>query len=88
MKLIALATLIIATTSSCIAQKGYWQQHVDYKMNIDMDVKTNRFTGEQELVYKNNSPDTLTKVFYHLYYIDTTQPDFEASICEQNFLLY
>ena len=26
------------------------------------------FTGEQELVYKNNSPDTLTKVFYHLYY--------------------
>ena len=27
-----------------------------------------RNNGEQELVYKNNSPDTLTKVFYHLYY--------------------
>ena len=51
-----------------MSQKGYWQQHVDYTMNIDMDVNTNRFTGEQELVYKNNSPDTLIKVFYHLYY--------------------
>ena len=51
-----------------LSQKGYWQQHVDYTMNIDMDVKPIRFTGDQELVYKNNSPDTLTKVFYHLYY--------------------
>jgi len=47
---------------------GYWQQHVSYKMEIDMDVNTNRFTGHQELIYTNNSPDTLHQVFYHLYY--------------------
>ena len=37
-------------------------------MNIDMNVMTNRFTGKQKLEYWNNSPDTLTRVFYHLYF--------------------
>lgn len=48
--------------------QAYWQQAVKYKMDIDLDVKTNRFTGTQELIYTNNSPDTLDKVFYHLYF--------------------
>jgi hypothetical protein len=46
---------------------GYWQQHADYKMEVSMDVKTYRYKGKQELVYTNNSPDTLRKVYYHLY---------------------
>lgn len=51
-----------------IAQNSaYWQQHVDYKMDVSMDVKTYRYKGKQVLVYTNNSPDTLRKVFYHLY---------------------
>ena len=50
------------------AQTGYWQQKVKYVMNIDMNVQTNRFTGKQKLEYWNNSPDTLTRVFYHLYW--------------------
>lgn len=37
-------------------------------MNIDMNVLTNRFTGKQRLEYWNNSPDTLTRIFYHLYF--------------------
>lgn len=32
-----------------------------------MDVKTFKYKGKQELVYTNNSPDTLRRVFYHLY---------------------
>lgn len=50
------------------AQHGYWQQKADYTMNIDFDTEKHQFKGEQELIYTNNSPDTLTKVFYHLYY--------------------
>ncbi len=49
-------------------QAQYWQQEVDYKMTIDMDVQTNRFDGSQRLTLKNNSPDTLYRVFYHLYF--------------------
>ncbi|HAA15715.1 MAG TPA: peptidase M1 [Cytophagales bacterium] len=50
------------------AQHGYWQQHVAYTMDIDFDTENHQFKGEQEIVYTNNSPDTLRKVFYHLYY--------------------
>jgi len=58
---------------SCIsffanAQPDRWQQKVKYVMNIDMNVQTNQFTGKQKLEYWNNSPDTLTRVFYHLYF--------------------
>ena len=46
---------------------GYWQQHVDYKMDVKMDVKKFQYTGKQEIIYTNNSNDTLHKVYYHLY---------------------
>lgn len=50
------------------AQPDRWQQRVKYVMDIDMNVQTNRFKGKQKLEYWNNSPDTLTKLFYHLYF--------------------
>jgi hypothetical protein len=62
----AICCLFITILSG--AQTGYWQQKVKYVMNIDMNVPTNRFTGKQKLEYWNNSPDTLTRVFYHLYW--------------------
>lgn len=56
--------------SSLIAQKNtsYWQQHVDYTMDVAMDVETFQYEGTQKLVYTNNSPDVLNRVYYHLYY--------------------
>ncbi|HNA92225.1 MAG TPA: M1 family metallopeptidase [Chitinophagaceae bacterium] len=50
------------------AQPDRWQQRVKYTMNIDMNVQTNQFQGKQKLEYWNNSSDTLTRVFYHLYF--------------------
>ncbi len=50
-----------------------WQQRVEYDMDIKFDVSTHRFEGVQKLVYHNNSPDTLTRVFYHLY-LNAFQP--------------
>ena len=47
---------------------SYWQQKVDYKMDVDVDVENYQYNGTQKLVYTNNSPDVLKKVFYHLYY--------------------
>src|ERR1700754_4111476 len=60
--------LVIGCSVTVSAQPDRWQQRVKYTMNVNMDVNTNRFTGSQTLVYTNNSPDTLTKVFYHLYW--------------------
>lgn len=57
---------------------SYWQQHVDYKMEVDMNVENYRYSGKQELVYTNNSPDTLNRVFYHLYF-NAFQPGSEMN---------
>ena len=63
--LISCASYAQNTSSS---KSNYWQQQADYTMDIDMDVKTYQYKGKQKLVYTNNSPDELNKVFYHLYF--------------------
>ena len=65
------------------AQSSDWQQHVDYTMDVQMDVKTYQYTGTQKLIYTNNSPDELSRVFYHLYY-NAFQPGSEMDIRLQN----
>ena len=55
-------------TVTTFAQPDRWQQRVKYWMDVDMNVQTNQFTGKQKLEYTNNSPDTLNRVFYHLYF--------------------
>jgi len=49
-------------------KRAYWQQYVNYKMDVDMDSQKHQYTGKQHLTYKNNSPDTLYNVYYHLYW--------------------
>lgn len=61
-------SMFIGFAGFAYAQPDRWQQRVKYTMNIDMNVQTNQFTGKQKLEYTNNSPDTLTRVFYHLYF--------------------
>ena len=63
--LLLLVTFFAATTM--FAQNTYWQQKADYKMNVNFDVSNYRYKGTQEIVYTNNSTDTLRKVYYHLY---------------------
>ncbi|MFT6210428.1 MAG: hypothetical protein ACJATE_001046 [Bacteroidia bacterium] len=63
-----LLVFLISQAQISFAQYGYWQQHVSYQMDIDLDAEKHQFSGKQKLVYTNNSPDTLTRVFYHLYF--------------------
>ena len=51
-----------------LSSQSNWQQKADYNMNVSVDVKTFEFSGNQEIVYTNNSPDTIRKVYYHLYF--------------------
>ncbi len=68
MKNIVVIVAIICTSFELYAQPNRWQQRVKYVMDIDMDVTTNRYSGKQKLEYSNNSPDTLDKLFYHVYW--------------------
>ena len=67
-KKIFLFFLISLSFGNLLAQNSnYWQQHVNYKMDVVVDAKNYQYKGKQELVYTNNSADTLRRVFYHLY---------------------
>lgn len=61
-------SFLLLFSFSLFAQPDRWQQRVKYTMSIDMNVQTNQYKGKQNVVYWNNSPDTLTKVFLHLYW--------------------
>src|SRR6476660_1357560 len=66
-KTIVFSTILLFVINAS-AQPDRWQQRVKYTMNVNMNVQTNQYTGKQTLEYWNNSPDTLKKVFYHLYW--------------------
>jgi hypothetical protein len=60
-------------------QGGNWQQHADYKMEVLVNVNNYTYKGNQTLTYTNNSPDTLHKVYYHLYF-NAFQPGSEMDM--------
>ncbi len=49
-------------------RKGYWQQKVDYKIDVDMKEKSYQYDGKMQLKYTNNSGQSLNKVYFHLYF--------------------
>jgi hypothetical protein len=66
-----LALLLLVTVSFlnfATAQADRWQQRIDYKINATLDVATNIVKGTEDIVYTNNSTDTLKKVYFHLYW--------------------
>ncbi len=65
---IALSVVLLFSTFTISAQPDRWQQRIAYNINVNMNVETNRFTGIEKIDYWNNSPDTLNRVFFHLYW--------------------
>ena len=47
--------------------KNYWQNTADYDLKINFDPTTRFLNGSEEIVYTNNSPDTLRPIFFKLY---------------------
>ena len=75
--------LVIATLICNAQSKNYWQQKADYKMEVTVDANKYQYKGKQTLRYSNNSNDTLTKVFFHLFN-NAFQPGSEMDIRLQN----
>jgi len=67
-KLIWLAILgLILSPLIARSEEDYWQQSVNYTITVTLDTKKHLLTGEEVILYKNNSPDTLRKIYFHLY---------------------
>ena len=52
-------------------------------MSVDLDAESANYSGTQKLIYTNNSPETLSKVFYHLYF-NAFQPGSDMAIRLKN----
>ncbi|WP_276131987.1 M1 family metallopeptidase [Polluticoccus soli] len=46
---------------------AYWQQDVHYKIDAEIDETAHTIDASETLEYVNNSPDTLTYVYFHLF---------------------
>lgn len=46
---------------------SYWQQHVDYEIHVALDDEKHILNGNIKIKYTNNSPDTLQKIWMHLW---------------------
>ncbi len=47
--------------------KNYWQNTADYTLNINFNPNTRQLTGTEIIQYYNNSPDTLSQIWFKLY---------------------
>ena len=61
------------------AQPDRWQQRIQYTMDVNLNVVSNRLNGTEKIEYVNNSPDTLDRIFFHLYW-NAFQPNSEMDI--------
>lgn len=53
-------------TASGAPGHEYWQQKVDYDIDVELDDQTQRITGRETITYTNNAPDTLTYLWLQL----------------------
>ena len=44
----------------------YWQQEVDYTIDAVLDEESQRLSATEMITYQNNSPDTLTYLWFQL----------------------
>ena len=61
-KVLSFLAILMISTTLVSAQADRWQQHINYTIKAGLDVNTNIIKGTEDIVYDNNSTDTITKV--------------------------
>ena len=67
-RLLWTVALVATTFPSALGQYPGWQQAVSYEMQATLDTASHQYHGVAKVTYKNNSPETLDKVFWHLFF--------------------
>jgi hypothetical protein len=58
---------LVFLSKSGVAQQPYFQQDVNYTINVKLDDVNNELTADEKIEYTNNSPNTLTFIYMHLW---------------------
>lgn len=67
MRVTVLAILFLSAFTNCFGQQVYWQQRVNYTIDVSLNDEENTLTGFEKMEYINNSADTLHYIFIHLW---------------------
>jgi hypothetical protein len=63
----ALFVFFFLACINCFGQQAYWQQQVNYTLDVSLNDEDNTLMGFEKMEYINNSPDTLHYIFVHLW---------------------
>ena len=64
---LGLALLSLTALAQTSAPAAYWQQEVNYSIDVKLDDRQQLLTAQEELHYTNHSPDQLTFIWFHLW---------------------
>ncbi|MBN4080993.1 M1 family metallopeptidase [Caldithrix abyssi] len=65
MRRILLPIFLISIISA--QEKEYFQQYVDYDIEVTLNDTNHTITASEKVLYKNNSPDTLNFIWFHIW---------------------
>jgi len=68
-------------------QNEYWQQQVDHVIDVHLFPLQKKISGQQRITYHNNSPDSLSEIFFHLYANAYTDTSIKSNEIESNALI-
>ena len=64
--------------------EGYWQQDIHYHIKANLDDSLNVISGSENLIYWNNSPKSLSYVYFHLYTNANTKGSYLEDLYKNN----
>ena len=67
---------------------NYWQNKADYNIKVNFDPSSRKLTGNENINYFNNSPDTLKKLVFHLFpnlYKKGNRRDFDIDTEDESY---
>ncbi len=64
---ILLTCLFASLGLSVFAQQNYWQQEVDYIIDVSLDDQQHMLHGAESFIYHNKSPKSLDRIYIHLW---------------------
>lgn len=62
-----IALLLLFVSSVTLAQQPYWQQQVNFKIDVTLNDAEHTLDGFEKIEYINRSPDTLTFIWFHVW---------------------
>ncbi|HKP31140.1 MAG TPA: hypothetical protein VJT83_00350, partial [Chitinophagaceae bacterium] len=58
---------LLSASTEAYAQKHYWQQQVNFVIDVSLNDTAHTLDGFEKIEYINNSPDTLYFIWFHLW---------------------